>query len=135
MSFEIERRDDVCVLRIGGRLASDPDANYLRMQAQEIKSLGCRKLVADIREIDSIGSSGIGFFVELYTSATKDTTARFVLVGASQRVPEVLNITRLNTIVPMAEGLAAGLAFCAREDKCPNALFWPQRTRGGHRPL
>jgi anti-anti-sigma factor len=117
MSFEIERRDDVCVLRIGGRSASDPDANYLRMKAREIKSLGCRKLIADIRELDSIGSSGIGFFVELYTSATKDTAGRFVLVGASLHVLEVLNITRLNTIIPMAEDLAAGLAFCAREDE------------------
>ena len=117
MSFEIERRDDVCLLRIGGRLASDPDANYLRMKAQEIKSRGCRKLIADIRELDSIGSSGIGFFVELYTSATKDTAGRFVLVGASMRVLEVLTITRLNTIIPMAEDLAAGLAFCAREDE------------------
>ena len=40
----------------------------LRQKAQEIN------LVADIRALDSIGSSGISFFVELYTSVTKAPT-------------------------------------------------------------
>jgi anti-anti-sigma factor len=92
------------------------------MKAQEIKSLGCRKLIADISELDSIGSTGISFFVGLYTSTMKDIPGRFVLVGPSPRVLEVLTLTRLSTIIPMAEDLASGLAFCSRaEDKAKPA--------------
>src|SRR5579872_1970462 len=100
MLFEIEQRDDICILHISGRLASDPDANYLRLRAQEIKDLGCRKVVVDVRELDSIGSSGIGFFVELYASVMKDNAGRFVLAGPSPRVVEVLAIMRLSTVIP-----------------------------------
>jgi len=115
--FEIEQRDDICILHIGGRLASGADADFLWMKAQEIKSLGCRKLIADICDLDSIGSAGIGFFVDLHTSTTKDTAGRFVLAGPSRHVLEVLALTGLSTIIPTAEDLPAGLAFCAREDE------------------
>jgi len=116
MIFEIEQRYDICLLRISGRLASGADADYLQMKAREIKSLGYPKLIADISELDSIGSAGLGFFVDLYTSTTKNTSGRFVLAGPSPRVLEVLALTRLSTIIPIVEDLAAGLAYCAGED-------------------
>jgi anti-anti-sigma factor len=112
---EIEQRDDICIVRISGRLATGADADYLGTKSREIKSLGCRNLVADIRELDSIGSSGIGFLVDLLTSITKDSAGRFVLAGPSPRVLEVLTLTGLSAIIPIAEDLAAGLAFCARK--------------------
>ena len=70
--FEIVQKDDVCIVHISGRLATGAVGDYLGMKAQAIKGLGCRKIVADIRELDSIGSSGIGFFVDLHTSTTKN---------------------------------------------------------------
>jgi anti-anti-sigma factor len=116
MVFEIEQRDDVCVVRIGGRLATGADADYLQMKAREIKSMGCRKLIADIGELDSVGSAGLGFFVDLYTSTMKNASGRFVLAGPSPRVLEVLALTRLSTIIPIVDDLVAGLAYCAGED-------------------
>jgi anti-anti-sigma factor len=85
------------------------------MKAQAIKSLGCDKLIADISELDSIGSDGIGFFVDLHTSTTKDAAGRFVLASPSARVPEVLTLTGLSTVIPIAKDLAAALAYCARQ--------------------
>jgi anti-anti-sigma factor len=112
---EFEKKDDICVVRSSGRLATGADGEYLGEKTRAIKSLGCRKLVADICELDSIGSSGIGFFVDLLTSATKDSSGRFVLAGPSPRVLEVLTLTGLSKIIPIAPDLAAGLAFCARK--------------------
>ena len=63
LSFgQVERRDDVCIVPISGRLAAGLNDDQLRQRAREIKSLDCRGLVADIRALDSIGSSGISFF-------------------------------------------------------------------------
>ena len=111
---EIEQKDDVCIIHISGRLATGAEDCHLGMKAQAIKSLGCRKIVADIRKLDSTGSSGIGFFVELHTSTTRNGGC-FVLAAPSPRVLEVLTLTGLSTIIPIASDLAAGLAFCARE--------------------
>lgn len=111
---QVERRDDVCILPISGRLASGLNDIQLREKAQEIKSLDCRKLVVDIRALDSVGSSGISFFVELYTSVTKRPNGRFVLAGPSPRVREVLEMTRLTTILALADDLDSALAYCAQ---------------------
>lgn len=111
---QVEHRDDICILPISGRLASGLHDVQLRDKAQEIKGLDCRKLVADIRALDSIGSSGISFFVELYTSVTKRPNGCFVLAGPSERVREVLEMTRLTTILAIADDLDSALAYCAR---------------------
>ena len=111
---QVEYRGDICILAISGRLASGLHDVQLRDKTQEIKSLDCRKLVVDIRALDSIGSSGISFFVELYTSVTKRPDGRFVLAGPSDRVREVLEITRLTTILTLADDLDSALAYCAQ---------------------
>jgi len=126
MVFEIEQRDDICVVRISGRLATGADADYLQMKAREIKSLGCRNLIADIGELDSVGSAGLGFFVDLYTSTTRNSNGRFALAAPSPRVLEVLALTRLSTIIPIVEDLSAGLAYCAGDkDKARHATSSP----------
>jgi anti-anti-sigma factor len=119
--FKLEQRDDLCIVHITGRIATGADDEYIWAQALEIKRLGCRKIIADISELDSIGSTGIGFFVDLHTSMAKDASKRFVLVGASPRVLDVLARTRLDTILRLAPDLAAGLYFCAREDQQTHA--------------
>jgi anti-anti-sigma factor len=114
--FEIEQRGDVYIIRIGGRLATGANIDLLQTKAQTIKSLGCTKLIADICELDSIGSEGIAFFVDLYKSTTKDIAGRFVLASPSPRVLEVLTLTGLSTIIPFVNDLAAALTYCAREE-------------------
>ena len=110
MDLEIEQRDDVCILRISGRLGSGAEADHLRVKVQEIKAQGCRKIIADICELDSIGSGGIGVFVELHISM-QGNGGRFVLASPSRRVLEVLGLTGLKAIIPMACDLAGGLAY------------------------
>ncbi len=116
MLFELENRDDICIIRISGRLATGADNDYLAMKAREIKSQACQKIVADICELDSIGSAVIGFFVDLLTSTAKNSAGCFVLAGPSPRVLEVLTLTGLSKIIPITTDLAAGLAFCARKN-------------------
>jgi anti-anti-sigma factor len=111
-NFKIEQRDDICILEISGRLASGADSENMEIQAREIKNLGCRKLIVDISKLDSIGSAGIGFFADLYTSATKNG-GRFVLIAPSPHVLEVLTLTGLSTVFAIVADLAAGLALCA----------------------
>ena len=120
MAFEIERRDDICIVHISGRISSGSDYEYLRVKGREIRSLNCSRLIVDIRNLDSIGSLGVGLFIELHVSTTKRPNGRFVLAGPSRRVLEVLNLTRLATIVAIVEDLPAALAYCASE---------PEKTR------
>jgi len=114
MLIELQQKDDVFILRFQGRIATGTDLEYLRTKLEEIRSRRSDRVLADFREVSSIGSTGIGFVVGVYTSVVKIPGGRFVLVGANHRVREVLELTRLSTIIPLAEDMNAGLAILQR---------------------
>jgi anti-anti-sigma factor len=117
MVIDIERDDNTCILRISGRLTTGMDDEYLMAKAREIKALGCPNVLLDIHELHSVGSSGIGFFVDLYTSVLKNSTGRLVLAAPSPYVQEVLDLTGLSKIIPIVSDLAAARAFLAPTTK------------------
>ena len=116
MLIEIENQNDVCILRLKGRFVTATDLDYLRAQSDEIKIRNCSKLLVDLSEVSSIGSTVIGFVVDLYTSTTKKAGGRFTLAGANSRVREVLDLTRLSTLIPMATDTESGLAALRGEN-------------------
>lgn len=122
MLIEIERQDDVCVLRLRGRLVTGTNPNYLRDKSDEVKSQNCKKVLADLRELLSIGSTGIGFLVSIYTSVTKNPGGRFVLVGPQPRVLEVFELTCLNSVIPLVTDIASGLAVLRDEGTAARAV-------------
>jgi anti-anti-sigma factor len=110
MQIEVSQIDDVCVLRFTGRFTTGSDPEFLRQKSDELKKLACEKVLLDFRDTISVGSTAIGFIVAIYSSVTKHPEGRFVLVGAQPRVREVLDLTRLSSILPMAGDIASGMA-------------------------
>lgn len=110
MQIELNQIDDVCILRFEGRFTTGSDPEFLRGKLEEIKKQGCAKVLADFRDVISVGSTAIGFLVAVYSSVTKNPDGRFVLVGPQPRVREVLDLTRLSSILPMAGDIASGMA-------------------------
>ena len=110
MLIEIESQNDVCFLRLKGRFVTVTDPDYLRSKADEVKPPDRSKLLVDLSEVSSIGSTAIGFVVGLYTTITKKADGRFTLAGANSRVREVLDLTRLSTVIPMAADTESALA-------------------------
>jgi anti-anti-sigma factor len=114
MIIDIERQNDLCIVRCRGRLIAGPDSEYMLSKMDEIKRLNYSRLLVDFREVPGIGSMGVTFIVGLYTSVARQSSARFVLVGAVPQVRQVLDLTRLNTIIPLAPDVSSGLAsLCA----------------------
>jgi anti-sigma B factor antagonist len=111
MIVEIEHQTDVCSVRFEGRFATGNDWGYLSAKMDEIKCSGCRKVLLDFRQVPYIDSTGIGFVVSIYTRVTKDSDGAFVLVGPTERVREVLDLTRLSSILPITDDIPSGLAL------------------------
>jgi len=121
MLIEVHQTDDVCTLRFQGRFTTGVELEYLRSKADELKQLTCGKVLVDFREVVSVGSTAIGFIVAIYSSIIAKPEGRFVLVGTQQRVREVLNLTRLSSILPMAGDMASGLALVRGSASAHNA--------------
>jgi anti-anti-sigma factor len=121
MLVEIENQNDVCILRLRGRFMTGADPGYLRSRADEVRASNYSKLLVDVSEVDAIGSTVIGFVVALYTSIVKKAGGRFSLTGANKRVREVLDITRLDTIIPLAPDAGSVLALWCGGDSAARA--------------
>jgi len=115
MLVDIEHREDMCVVRFTGRFVTGADRAYLCEKVGEVKNSRCRRMMLDFHDVPYIDSTGIGFVVEVFTSVTKDAAGRFVLVGANKRVREVFDLTRLSTVIPMADDEASGIVALSGE--------------------
>ena len=104
--IDVEKRDDVCLLRFQGNFHTGEDLDYLRAKMEEIKTVNCPKVLADFQDVPCVGSTGLSFLVELY----RTSGGRFVLVKTQRRVREVLDITHLSTVFPLATDIESGLA-------------------------
>jgi stage II sporulation protein AA (anti-sigma F factor antagonist) len=103
--IEIERLRDVCLLRLKGRLQAADHSEYLRVKMDEIRTLGCTKVLADFEDVPAVGSTGLSFIVGLYRAAG----GRFVLSGAQPRVRKVLDVTGLSKVMILAPNVESGL--------------------------
>ncbi len=101
MLVELEKRGEICVLRLHGRFATGKDSSYLRSKTEEIKSSGCSKILADFNQVEYLDSTGIGFLIGIYTSVLRSAAGRFVLTNLNRRVREVLELTRLANVMPI----------------------------------
>ncbi|HUJ21872.1 MAG TPA: STAS domain-containing protein [Bryobacteraceae bacterium] len=115
MTIEFEHKDDVCFLRLKGRFITGGDAGYLKAKTDELKACGCRKVLADFRDVPYVDSTGIAFVVGVYTSVTRSLGGRFVVSTPNHRVREILDLTRLSTVIPIADDEASALEFLRAE--------------------
>ena len=105
--IEIERMDEVCLLHCKGNFRTGENPEYLRLKMAEVSNLDCPKVLADFKEVPSVGALGVSFLVGLY----RISGGCFVVVGTQPRVRQILDITRLSTLIPLAADIESGLAI------------------------
>ena len=111
MLIELLQQDEFCILQFHGRFASGEQQEYLEHKLADIRVLGMDKVAADFRNMISIGSTGLGFVVSVFTSVTQRPSGQFVMFGANSRVQEVFDVTRLSEIIPCAPDLESAVAI------------------------
>src|SRR5258706_9220819 len=102
----IEVLSDVCLLHFKGRLQAGAHPDYLSAKLDEVKTLASPKILANLENFTSLDCSGLSFIIGLYWTSD----GRLVLVKAQPQVREVLDITRLSTVIPLAANIELGLA-------------------------
>jgi anti-anti-sigma factor len=105
-----EQYRGVCVLRCKGRFVAGAEMEYMQTKLDEIKGLACTKVLADFQDVTSIGSMGVAFIVGIYTSVMRKPGGRFILTGVAPAVHHVLELTRLNTVIPIAPDFESAMA-------------------------
>jgi anti-anti-sigma factor len=116
MRLETQIRDGVGVLRLRGRFVTGSDAELLSAR-NCLADAGVANAVADLSDVPYIDSTGLAFVVELHKSLAS-RGGQLVLANANARIREVLEMTRIGEIVPVAANVEEAEAALRAEVLC-----------------
>lgn len=116
MFIEVRQQyDGFSILHCEGALVPGPEMHDMEARLDEIGKLACTRLLVDFQDVTAIGSMGVTFIVAAWRSVMRRPRGRFVLTGVNPRVRQVLDLTRIGTVIPLAPDLASGLAILRAE--------------------
>lgn len=92
----------VTILDLSGRIVLGDEIDDLRSAIRNLIDEGKKKIILNLAEIDYIDSSGVGALVGGYT-AVRNAGGELKLLNLSQKVHDVLHVTKLYTVFDIRE--------------------------------
>ena len=111
MSVKLSTRKvgEVTVVDASGRITLGDGASTFRDTVRELVGAGNKKLLINMAEVSYIDSSGIGELVSGFTTVTGQG-GQMKLLKLTNRVKDLLQITKLYTVFEVADDEAAAVA-------------------------
>lgn len=108
MKLEIEKRDDVLILHLAGRLDSSSSPELERQVTEQVEN-GAHRLVFDLGALDYISSAGLRVIL-LAGKKLRGVKGKLVLVGLRDMVREVFDMSGFMTLFAVEDTVDAGVA-------------------------
>ncbi len=104
MSLKLNTRDvdGVMVITVAGRITLGEGSSDIRDKVHELAANGTKKILLNLSDVTYIDSSGIGELVAGYTTMA-GAGGTLKLVGLTNRVKDLLQITKLYTVFDVHE--------------------------------
>ncbi len=110
---ELGATGSTTILRLNGPLT----LSTLFVLQQKLREIGNVDTVIDVTEVPYIDSAGLGSILS-HWAHTQRTGHKFAMTGASPRIDVLLEITKVNTLLPMFKTAEdADLAFTGKSAK------------------
>jgi anti-sigma B factor antagonist len=97
MSVKTERKGDVAVLHVKGKLMGGSETEEVHITVKDFIAEGHKNIVADVSHVKWVNSKGLGMLMACYTSS-KNAGGEFKIAGAQEKTKSLLMITKLMTI-------------------------------------
>lgn len=104
MNYTIVEQDKVVILSLAGKIMGGPEASEINGKINQLMDDGKLKIVIDLGEVDWMNSSGLGILIDAVT-VLKNNNGALRLVNVSDRINNLLKITKLNTVFDVRASL------------------------------
>jgi anti-sigma B factor antagonist len=104
MNYTIVEQDEVVILSLAGKIMGGPEASEINGKINQLMDDGKLKIVIDLGEVDWMNSSGLGILIDAVT-VLKNNNGALRLVNVSDRINNLLKITKLNTVFDVCASL------------------------------
>ena len=101
MSLKINVREigNVTIADLNGRIVMGEETASLRETVAKMLQEGKKNILINLAEVSFIDSTGVGQLVSCYVTAG-NRGAGLRLLNTQKNIPDVLRITRVDTIIP-----------------------------------
>ena len=97
MKMNVRHREGVTIIAPKGKITIGEGDVMLRKAVGEALEAGAKSILADLSEVTTIDSSGIGELVSAYTTVT-NKGKQLALLNLPSKVEDLLQITQLHTV-------------------------------------
>ena len=112
MLLQIETRridPDIMVLELTGKISLGRESQRIETLLQDLLRQNEKKIIFDISRVDHLDSTGIGILAYCYGSVNR-IGGNLRIAGASGKVLHLLQMTRLDGVLPLCASVDAACA-------------------------
>lgn len=102
LKLTTRNQNGITIILCNGRIVFGDESNQLREQVKSALTQS-KKIILNLGGVSYIDSGGLGMLVALYTSA-RSAGGDIKLANLTQRVGDILQITKLSTVFEVYEG-------------------------------
>jgi anti-sigma B factor antagonist len=100
---------DVTVLDLSGKITIGEGSVALRTAIRRLLEEGKKRILLNLAGVSYVDSSGIGELVSSYTAIGKEEGGQLKLLNLTQKIQDLLTITKLLTVFDVYESEADAL--------------------------
>ncbi|HEV2836270.1 MAG TPA: STAS domain-containing protein [Pyrinomonadaceae bacterium] len=109
LNIEERQAGDVTVLDMNGKITIGEGSVALRTAVRRLLEEGKKRILLNLAGVGYIDSSGIGELVSSYTAIGKEEGGQLKLLNLTQKLQDLLTITKLLTVFDVYESEAEAL--------------------------
>lgn len=119
LTMNVREAGNVTIVDLNGRLVFGEETGGLRETVATILRTGKKNILLNLADISFIDSTGVGQLVACYVTA-ENSGASLRLVNRQKHVPDVLRLTRVDTVIPHYADEKAAVASFPSETAFPH---------------
>ena len=97
MEFTTTEKNGITVLHLSGKIMGGPEATEINEKINQLIDSDNKIIVIDLVNVDWMNSSGLGILIGAVT-ILKNSNGVLCLINVSERIKNLLKITKLNTV-------------------------------------
>ena len=104
MTYSVSEKNGIVILALAGKIMGGPEATEINDKINRLIYENKVKVVIDLKNVEWMNSSGLGILIGAVT-LLKSNNGKFILIHVSDRIKNLLKITKLNSVFDLCDTL------------------------------
>ena len=109
MKLQVSEQNGISIISLQGKIMGGPEAGQINDHINTLLDSGKKDIIVDLEEVEWMNSSGLGILIGIVTTL-KNSNGRLVLVNVSERIENLLKITKLQDVFSIEKDIQAALS-------------------------